>query len=278
VLLLALLTLSVGTLPLPAPTRAAEPSPITLVLKLPDNNEYPERERMPSLTVDGKKFRGPYKAEHTIKVSPAKEGDALKVVFSYWPVSYTNIIRTKVVKPGAKKTVEVDLTKEDLATPDLIKPIYYPTPKAVVEEMLKLAKVGSSDVVYDIGCGDGRMVIMGVQKGAKRGVGIDIDPDLVKLCKENAKKAGVSDKVEFRNEDALKIKDLSDATVVLLYVGEDFGAKLGPVLKKTLKPGSRIISHRFPLGDWKPDSVKKINTKNNYDEDEDYELLVWTIK
>jgi hypothetical protein len=276
--LLALLTVPVGNLSRSASARAADASPITLVLQLPDNNEYPERERMPSLTVNGKAFKGPYKAKHTIKFESAKEGDSVKVVFSYWPVSYTNIIRTKVVKADTKKPVTVDLTKEDPTTPDLIKPIYYPTPPAVVEEMLKLGKVNSKDVVYDIGCGDGRMVIMGVKKGAKRGVGIDIDPDLIKLCKENAKKAGVSDKVEFRNEDALKIKDLSEATLVLLYVGEDFGAKLGPVLKKTLKPGARIVSHRFPLGDWKPDVEKEITAKNNYDDDEDYKLLLWTIK
>jgi hypothetical protein len=84
--------------------------------------------------------------------------------------------------------------------------------------------------------------------------------------------------VEFRNENALLMKDLLDATVVLLYVGEDFGAKLEPVLRKTLKPGSRVVSHRFTVGNWKPDEEKKITAKSNSDEDAEYVLKKWTIK
>jgi SAM-dependent methyltransferase len=204
---------------------------------------------------------------------------SIKVVYSFWPVSYSNTIRTREVQFGDGKKATVDFRKEDAQSPDLIKPIYFPTPPEVVDLMCEMGEIGKDDVVFDIGCGDGRMVVAGVKKfGAKKGVGIDIDPDLVKECRRKAGEAGVSDKVEFRNEDALKIKDLSEATVVLLYVGDDFGAKLEPVLRKTLKPGARVVSHRFKLGGWEPDIEKKITAKNNYDKDEDYVLKLWRIK
>src|SRR5205085_12252272 len=102
--------------------------------------------------------------------------------------TYSNTIRTKEVKFENGKTIKVDFHVEDKGRPDLIKPIFYPTPVAVVDEMCKLGKVGPKDIVYDIGCGDGRMVIAGVKKfGAKKGVGVDIDPDLIKLCNQKAK-------------------------------------------------------------------------------------------
>jgi cyclopropane fatty-acyl-phospholipid synthase-like methyltransferase len=145
--------------------------------------------------------------------------------------------------------------------------------------MCRMAAVGKNDVVYDIGCGDGRLVITSVQKfHARRGVGIDIRPELVKLCKENAAKAGVAAKVEFREQNALLIKDFSDASVVLLYLGDDLNLKLRPVLRKTLKPGSRIVSHRFKMGDWEPDLTKKISATGNEGDQEKYLLHLWTIK
>src|SRR5207244_3212860 len=103
--------------------------------------------------------------------------------------------------------------------PDEVKVRYVPTPPEVVEAMLKLAKVGKDDMVYDLGCGDGRMVIAAVKSGAKKGVGIDIDPQRLKECAENAKTANVEDRVTFRQGDVLKVEDLSDATVVMLYMG-----------------------------------------------------------
>lgn len=253
-----------------------------VILLLPESRPAPEHapERVPKLTINGK--------DEPIKAGPDRElgvkidagaGTTVSIVFSFWPYTYSNTIRTKKVKLEADKPIKVDFHKTDADVPDDIRPIYYPTPHTVVVEMCKMGKVGEGDVVYDFGCGDGRLVIAAVKKfNAKKGVGVDIDPGLIKLCKENAEKDGVSDKVEFRNEDALKIKDLSDATVVLLYVGEDFGKALEPVLRKTLKPGARVVSHRFPLGDWAPDEEKKINCKNNDGNDEDYVLKMWTIK
>ncbi len=137
-----------------------------------------------------------------------------------------------------------------------------------------MAKVGKEDVVYDLGCGDGVMVLTAVKKfGAKKGVGIDLNPELVKKCKAAAKKEGVEDKVTFRVGDVLKVNDLPDATVVLLYMGDDINARLKPLLQKNLKPGSRVVSHRFMMGDdWKPDRSEFPKSI------EPYGIHLWTIK
>src|SRR5438046_9379949 len=119
--------------------------------------------------------------------------------------------------------------------------------------MLRLANVGKDDLVYDLGCGDGRLVITAVEKfQAQRGVGVDIDPERIKDSNANAQKSRVQGKVEFRQGDVLEINDLADASVVMLYMGNDLNLRLRPILQKTLKPGSRIVSHRFLMGDWKP--------------------------
>lgn len=264
-------------------TAVAETGEIDLVLKLPETSEAPTYapDRITKLTIDGKNLTDPKNpTEQKVKVKPAAGKNTVKVIYDYWPNTYTNIIRTKVVKVESGKTADADLTKEDLKTPDKIIPIYFPTPPSVVQKMCELGKVGKDDVVYDIGCGDGRLVIMAVEKfGAKKGVGIDINKDLIKECRKNAKKAGVAAKTEFRNDDALNLKDLSEASVVLLYLGEDLNLKMRPVLQKTLKSGSRVVSHRFLMGDdWKPDVTKKINAKNGDNEDEDYVLHLWNIK
>src|SRR5207247_707521 len=130
-------------------------------------------------------------------------------------------------KIGKDTTIAVDLAKADPKNPDDIVVRYVPTPDDVVAEMCKMAKVGKDDVVYDLGCGDARMVITAVKKfGAKRGIGVERDPKMVKESKANVKKAGVEQMVEIREGDVLKIKDLSDATVVLLYMGEDINLRL----------------------------------------------------
>ena len=145
--------------------------------------------------------------------------------------------------------------------------------------MNELAKVGPKDTVMDIGCGDGRLIFAAVKQfKAKKGIGIDIKPELVELCKENAKKEGVADKTEFTVQDALKLTDVSHASVVFLYVGEDLGGRLQPLLQKTLKPGARVVSLTFPVGNWKPDETKKITAKNLHDEEQEFELFLWTIK
>ncbi|HEV2763660.1 MAG TPA: class I SAM-dependent methyltransferase [Pyrinomonadaceae bacterium] len=132
---------------------------------------------------------------------------------------------------------------------------YVPTPEPVVNEMLSLAKVSKGDVVYDLGCGDGRLVITAVKKfGARKGVGVDIDPVRVRESNENAQKAGVTDRVKFVEQDLFET-DFSEATVVTLYLLPDVNLRLRPKLLKELKPGTRIVSHAFDMGDWKPEKV-----------------------
>jgi SAM-dependent methyltransferase len=132
---------------------------------------------------------------------------------------------------------------------------YVPTPQDVVERMLELAKVGSGDVVYDLGCGDGRLVITAAKKYGARGVGIDIDPERIAESRANARTAGVESLVEFRQQDALQA-DVSPATVVTLYLLSQSNLKLRPKLTAQLRPGSRIVSHQFGMGDWRPDKVE----------------------
>ena len=154
--------------------------------------------------------------------------------------------------------------------PQLRKPdvVYVPTPPAVVEAMLKMANVSSSDVVYDLGCGDGRIPIAAAQKYGARAIGIDIDPVRIAEAKENAKVAGVTDKVTFLNQD-LFTSDFKDATVVTLYLLPSLNEKLIPQLK-ALKPGTRIVSHAFPMGDsWPPENRQEVEGKTIY---------YWTIK
>jgi len=128
------------------------------------------------------------------------------------------------------------------------------TPSDVVERMLKLARVGPADVVYDLGCGDGRIVIAAAQKFGARGIGVDIDARLITQAEANAKAAGVDRQVRFLVQDALTV-DVSDATVVTLYLLSASNVKLRPILTRQLRRGARIVSHSFAMGDWEPDVV-----------------------
>ena len=131
---------------------------------------------------------------------------------------------------------------------------YVPTPEDVVDRMLQLARVTKDDVVYDLGCGDGRIVVAAAKKYGARGMGVDIDPQRVAESEANAKKAGVEHLVSFKLEDAMKV-DVSPASVVTLYLLSASNLKLRPILTKQLKPGSRIVSHAFSMGDWEPVKV-----------------------
>jgi len=132
--------------------------------------------------------------------------------------------------------------------------IFVATPEQVVMEMLKMAKVTKDDVVYDLGCGDGRIVITAAKAFGARGIGIDIDPDLIEASTQRAEKAGVADRVTFLQQD-LFATDLREATVVFLYLLPELNEKLRPKLLRELKPGSRVVSHEFDMGDWKPDAT-----------------------
>jgi SAM-dependent methyltransferase len=147
---------------------------------------------------------------------------------------------------------------------------YVPTPQNVVDEMLKLAGVTKGDVVYDLGCGDGRLVITAVKNfGAKRGVGVDIDPQRISESNENAKAAGVTDRVKFVVQDLFKT-DFREATVVTLYLLPDVNLKLRPKLMSDLKPGTRVVSHAFDMGDWAPEKTVMVEPGGQ-------RLYLWTI-
>jgi precorrin-6B methylase 2 len=128
---------------------------------------------------------------------------------------------------------------------------FVPTPQDVVERMLALAEVGPTDVVYDLGCGDGRIVITAAKKYGATGVGVDYDPERIKESEANAKAAGVLGKVKFKQQDARTV-DVSPATVVTLYLLSASNLKLRPILTKQLRPGARIVSHAFSMDDWEP--------------------------
>ena len=127
--------------------------------------------------------------------------------------------------------------------------------------MLALANVGPRDVVYDLGCGDGRIVIAAAQQFGARGVGIDIDPARIYDAEQNAKKAGVERLVRFEIADALET-DVSDATVVTLYLLSALNVQLRPILTRQLRPGARIVSHSFAMGDWEPDVVDTFRSED----------------
>lgn len=138
---------------------------------------------------------------------------------------------------------------------------FVPTPLAVVDRMLEMARIRTGDVIYDLGSGDGRIVIQAAKRYGVKGVGIEIDSDLVRKAEDNAKKEKVDHLVEFRVQDALTV-DVSPATVVTLYMLPEFNVKLRPILERQLKPGSRVVSHDFEIQGWVPDKVERL--KGNF--------------
>lgn len=144
---------------------------------------------------------------------------------------------------------------------------YVPTPPSVVDAMLQLAKVKKGDLVYDLGCGDGRIVIEAAKRYGARAVGFDIDPARIQEARKNAAEAGVGDRVQFRQQDLFEV-DLRDANVVTLYLLEAVNLRLRPRLLEQLKPGSRVVSHAFDMGEWKPDQTVQVNG---------YTVYLWTV-
>ncbi len=148
-----------------------------------------------------------------------------------------------------------------LRTPDVP---YVPTPQPVVEKMLDMAQVKEGEVVYDLGCGDGRIVITAAKARGARGVGVDINPRRIEESKANAREAGVEDKVEFRVEDLFEMKDLNQADVVTLYLLPSVNLKLRPKLLEELDPGKRVVSHAFDMHDWEADEQAIVEGKQVY--------------
>ncbi len=145
-------------------------------------------------------------------------------------------------------------------TPDVI---FVPTPNDVVNRMLEMAAVTAKDVVYDLGCGDGRIVITAAQRYGARGVGIDIDPERIREANENAARAKVTGKVKFIRGDLFQA-DISEASVVTLYLLTELNLKLRPKLMHDLQPGTRVVSHAFAMGDWKPERTEFVSGSSVY--------------
>jgi len=145
-------------------------------------------------------------------------------------------------------------------SPDVI---FVPTPQEVVEDMLRLANVQKGDVLYDLGSGDGRIPVTAAKLYGVRAVGIDIDPDRIREAQENARRNGVEHLVKFRNDDLFEA-DFRDATIITLYLLPDLNLKLRPRLLSELKPGTRIVSHQFDMGSWKPDKKLESNGRTGY--------------
>jgi SAM-dependent methyltransferase len=147
-----------------------------------------------------------------------------------------------------------------LRGPDVI---FVPTPDEVVNAMLRLAGVTGRDTVYDLGCGDGRIVITAAQKFGARGVGIDIDPERVEEASGNVRRAGVADRVKIVRGDLFEA-DIREATVVTLYLLTELNLRLRPRLLRELRPGTRIVSHAFSMGDWKPERTAEVEGTTIY--------------
>jgi len=223
------------------------------------------------LEVDGRAIGG-VAASRTFATPPLEAGTHSYTFTVTWrPNTYTTMTRSKTVAFRAGDTVTVDLTVDDPA--DRVRVIYVPTPPDVAAAMVDLAGVRPDDVIYEPGCGDARITTAAIRAGARRGICIDIDPERAKESKANVEAAGLADRIDVREGDALDVKNLSDVSVVFLYMGDHFNLLVRPVLWRELKVGSRIVSHRFTMGDWKPDKTVSVVSDNGGF----FDLHLWTI-
>ena len=224
------------------------------------------------LVVDGKPISGTGTVRE-FETAPLEKGKTYRYSFTanWQPNTYTTITRNKTVTFRGGEAVVVDLTVDD--PNDRARVIYVPTPADIAAEMVRLAGVTGADIAFEPGCGDARITIAAVKGGAGRAVGIDIDPERVADSRAKVKEAGLEDRIEIRQGDALDIKDLSSATVVFLYMGDHFNLLIRPILWRELKVGARVVSHRFKMGDWEPDKTMSVGST----EGGEYELHLWTI-
>jgi precorrin-6B methylase 2 len=170
-------------------------------------------------------------------------------------------VATAHAQTAVQRAPQSTAPKKELRSPDVI---FVPTPQEVVDAMLTVAKVGKGDVLYDLGSGDGRIPITAAQKyGVARAVGIDISPERIKEAEANKAKAGVGDRVRFINGDLFE-SNFSDATVLTLYLLPALNLKLLPKLLKDLKPGTRVVSHAFDMGDWKAEQTLDVGGRAVY--------------
>ena len=250
--------------PLQSATSATESVSSRISVTLPQNDA--------ELLVEGQKVQGSGTFRNIESRLLPKGSQAKTTITAQWkPNGYTEMTRTKQVQFTAGAPVTVDLSVE--TADDRVKVIYVATPQDVAEEMVRLAGVGPNDVVYEPGCGDARITIAGIRRGAQRGICIDIDEERAKESAANVRAAGLSDRIDVRHGDALDLEGLSQVTVVLLYMGDHFNKLIRPVLWRDLNVGSRIVSHAFTMGDWKPNETITFHS----DGGGDYQLHLWTI-
>jgi uncharacterized protein (TIGR03000 family) len=230
------------------------------------------------LKIEGKETKTPDKnpGVREFETPEIDAGKLYEYTFSatWRPNNYTVLTRTKTVEFKGGDDVIADLSKVDPKTPDKAVIRWVPTPDDIVAEMIKLGGVKEGDVAYEPGPGDGRVLIAAVKAGAKKAVGIELDAKKVVEAKAAVKEAKLEGKVTVIEGDALKDRDYSEASIVFLYMGNEFNNLLRPILEKQLKPGTRIVSHRFILGDWAPD---RSITVQGADGDE-YRLHLWVVK
>ena len=224
------------------------------------------------ISIDGKVLEGSASLR-TLQTPPlATDRVHQYTLVAKWdPNSYTKMTRTKTVRFKGGERVTIDLTVDD--PNDRVTVVYVPTPEFVVDEMIKLAAITPQDVTYEPGVGDARITIAAVKAGARRGVGIDLDPNRVTESRTNVGAAGLNNKIEIRLGDALEQPDLSSMTVVFLYMGDHFNMLIRPYLWKQLPVGARVVSHRFKMGDWEPDKTVTLNDEYGLG----YEVHLWTI-
>jgi ubiquinone/menaquinone biosynthesis C-methylase UbiE len=172
------------------------------------------------------------------------------------------VLVTAVLVVGWTQIAPAAQGQAPLRDPDVI---FVPTPQSVVDAMLKMARVTKDDVVYDLGCGDGRIVVTAAKQFGARGVGIDIDPKRIQESNANATAAGVTNLVKFMNTDIFADStNLSEATVVTLYLLPSLNVKLLPKLRRELKPGTRIVSNSFSMGEWEPERTQEVDGRTIY--------------
>jgi len=248
---------------------AGDGAPAKIQIKVPQGDA--------TVTIDNveTKSTGVSREYTTRKIPPGKDV-TLTISVKWIPNNYTEIVRTRQVKVKAGDTITEDFTVRKTDAEEKIRVRFVPTPEDVVDEMLKLAKATNKDYVADLGCGDGVMVIRALASGrAAKAYACDIEPELAERTKSNAKKAGVADKLKVEVRDILTLteKDVADLDVVMLYMGDDLNLRLRPLLQKALRPGARVVSHRFRMGDWQPTKTITYRAKDGWE----YELHLWVI-
>jgi uncharacterized protein (TIGR03000 family) len=224
------------------------------------------------IEIDGKPIAGSgtSRAFQTRPLTPGRTY-RFNIVARWAPNTYTKMTRAKVVRARAGDRLQIDLSVDDPS--DRVSVMYVPTPEFVVDAMVKLAGITANDVTYEPGVGDARITIAAVRGGARRAVGIDLDPARVEESRANVNAAGLADRIDIRLGDALEQPDLGSMTVVFLYLGDHFNLLMRPYLWKQLPVGARVVSHRFLMGDWKPD--RSISLEDEFGLS--YEVHLWTI-